>query len=633
FMAESLDGGKVGFRSNRQFDILNENMVFRFTQDHVSDPGKFQDELEARRASYGNGLILLNLTCHDEVIPWGDPQATASRYAMVSAMDGVPMIFYGQEQSISTFELGWQDDQGVWHGHNPYEGTNYVGFAKFEQNFGKWIPHFKTWNKMLVWTNPPYAAGTPNDSRAMAAFYGRVNLARQQSPALRSQHRWFLNTDKNGNYVDKIMFCGKWTDEGTSPNTQDSVIAAVLFLNDWDGGHEGFGANYDISAFADKMGILNREDRLYNIVNLASSDTNFVWNEPKTGQEIYTQGFYVGFDGSQYGEEAKPATNWTDGGKVVQYLKIFDVSGFVPDDGLAILDPEESPLEVAAGTASYAVVGTAGHDVSGSISWTNALTGGNGSFAKDDTWTQSIPLATGTNLITFTAATEATVTTTVAEDKASNSVYAGGGSYADLNGGTFDKAWSVSIPAPSGNQQNGGCWTDDNGFGLWVQSGNFTSSAVREFPRALKAGDTFSIDFRNGWVSDGGGVGIGLVAVANGTVEENAGFRMYFNGGKPDEPNYYKTSQGNTDNGDTAIPHTMNGIRIEVTMTSDTAFTANLSAKDGSGTARIADEFDKPCNGFRVWNYNNHEEGENDYKHNIYVDNPKVTATASGAGE
>ena len=123
------------------------------------------------------------------------------------------------------------------------------------------------------------------------------------------------------------------------------------------------------------------------------------------------------------------------------------------------------------------------------------------------------------------------------------------------------------------------------------------------------------------------------MAVANGTVEENAGFRMYFNGGKPDEPNYYKTSQGNTDNGDTAIPHTMNGIRIEVTMTSDTAFTANLSAKDGSGTARIADEFDKPCNGFRVWNYNNHEEGENDYKHNIYVDNPKVTATASGAGE
>ena len=314
FMAESLDGGAVGRRSNRQFDVLNENMVFRFTQEHVSDPSTFAARLEERRGDYGNGLILLNLTCHDEVMPYGDPQATVSRYAMVSAVDGIPMIMYGQEHAISPFTVG-EDDLN--------NANKWKGFLKFEVNFGKAIPNFKTWNVMHGWTNPPYAAGHANDSRAIAQLYGRINLARHASPALRSKNRWFINDNP------RIMFCAKWSDEGLSPNVQDSVLAAVLFVNEGDGGHTGTAQTYDISPFADKLGIENSSARYYNIRNLAASDTNaLIWENPRSGADIFANGVYIGFDGTSDGNTDYPATTWNDNGKVVQYLKIVDVTTY-----------------------------------------------------------------------------------------------------------------------------------------------------------------------------------------------------------------------------------------------------------------------------------------------------------------
>ena len=36
---------------------------------------------------------------------------------------------------------------------------------------------------------------------------------------------------------------------------------------------------------------------------------------------------------------------------------------------------------------------------------------------------------------------------------------------------------------------------------------------------------------------------------------------------------------------------------------------------------------------FRFWNWNNHEDGENDWKHNIYLNNLKMTATKAGGDE
>jgi hypothetical protein len=55
FMAETLDGGVPGYRSNRHFDILNENMVFQFTQAHVSDPATLRTQLENRARATAAG--------------------------------------------------------------------------------------------------------------------------------------------------------------------------------------------------------------------------------------------------------------------------------------------------------------------------------------------------------------------------------------------------------------------------------------------------------------------------------------------------------------------------------------------------------------------------------------------------
>ena len=311
FMAESLDGGLVGKRSNRHFDILNENMVFRFTQEKISEPAPFQAALEERRALYGNGLILLNLTSHDEPLPFGDPWATASRYAMVSAIDGVPMILYGQEHAIS-----------------PYAGTNdtinaWKGFYFFEQNFGKWIPHFKKWNQMYVWDDPCYTNGDFRDSRAMAQFYARVNKARLASPALRSKNRWFLNENP------RMMTVAKWETEGANPNVSDSVIVSVLFMNET-GDTAGLTGNaqvYDLSPFADKLGLENRADRFYNIRNLAAADTNApIWPTAKAGSEIITN-FYVGIQGGVDTGVESPDMVWEDGA-VVQYLQFVDVTDY-----------------------------------------------------------------------------------------------------------------------------------------------------------------------------------------------------------------------------------------------------------------------------------------------------------------
>ena len=311
FMAESLDGGLVGKRSNRHFDILNENMVFRFTQEKVSEPAPLQAALEERRTLYGNGIILLNLSSHDEPLPFGDPWATASRYAMVSAVDGVPMILYGQEHAIS-----------------PYAGTNdtinaWKGFYLFEQNFGKWIPHFKKWNQMYVWDDPCYTNGDFRDSRAMAQFYARVNQARLASPALRSKNRWFLNDNP------RMMTVAKWETEGGNPNVSDSVIVSVLFMNETGdtAGLTGNAQTYDLSPLADKLGLEDRTDRFYNIRNLAAADTNaLIWPEAKAGSEIITN-FYVGIAGGVDTGVESPEMVWEDGA-VVQYLQFVDVTAY-----------------------------------------------------------------------------------------------------------------------------------------------------------------------------------------------------------------------------------------------------------------------------------------------------------------
>jgi len=299
FMAETLDGGVPGYRSNRHFDILNENMVFQFTQAKVSDPATLRTQLENRRTAYSGGAILLNLTGHDEVMPWSDGWVTASRYAMVSSVMGVPMAFYGQEQGIG-----------------PYSGTadKYTGFADFELNFGKYVPHFKRWNKLRVWGEPPLDAA----SREMAQWHGQVNWARLNSPALQSPNQYFLSRTGGGDN-SKIFAVAKYETEGAVANGDDAVLAFSLFVNDGD--HSGDNDTYDLTGCWGLLGLSNSVSVYYNVKNLASSDaTAEVWGTPRTGADLYSNGIWVGFDSDDTG-------NIYDDGHIVQFLKIEEVDG------------------------------------------------------------------------------------------------------------------------------------------------------------------------------------------------------------------------------------------------------------------------------------------------------------------
>ena len=293
FMAETLDGGKPGYRSNRHFDILNENIVFAFKS--MDETYEFKDAYESRRSSYNGGAILLNLTGHDEEMPFTDPWMTASRYGCNAMIDGLPMIFYGQERGIvpSTSTIG---------------GVN-QGFELFELNFGKYIPHFKQWNKATFWDSPPaYSSG-------LDQWYGRVNWARLNSPALRSMNRYFLSRKTGGGDNSKILATAKYENYGVGPLAGDVVLAFALIL---DSSHTSASETYDLQGPWEAMGL--QLDKRYNIRNLASSDAGaFIWSSPRTGQDLYDNGIWVNLTADSSG-------SITDDGALVQYMRVVEIT-------------------------------------------------------------------------------------------------------------------------------------------------------------------------------------------------------------------------------------------------------------------------------------------------------------------
>ncbi|MDA3926294.1 MAG: hypothetical protein PF904_16490 [Kiritimatiellae bacterium] len=294
FMAETLDGGIPGYRSNRHFDILNENIVFQFKS--MTQTSEFKDAYESRRNSYNGGSILLNLTGHDEEMPFSDAWKTASRHGCNSMIDGLPMMFYGQERGIIPA--------------TSTSGGASQGFELFELNFGKYIPHFKQWNKATYWDNPP-ASSTDMDQ-----WYGRVNWARLNSPALRSMNRYFLSRTAGGDNA-KILAAAKYEQPGIGPVAgNDVVLAFALILDD---AHTPASDTYDLKEPWGALG-LDTEKR-YNIRNVASSDASkFVWSAPRSGQDLYDNGIWVSLTADSGG-------SITDDGTLVQYLRVVEVSG------------------------------------------------------------------------------------------------------------------------------------------------------------------------------------------------------------------------------------------------------------------------------------------------------------------
>lgn len=372
FMAETLDGGKPGYRSNRHFDLLNENLVFQFTQSKISDSSALSYAFYQRNLAYNGGAILLNITSHDEVLPSNDPWLNASRYAAISSMPGLPMIFYGQEKGIGLFDPG-----------SPNAALD--GFADHEINFGKYVPHFKRWNQLQVWTNSP-----PN-SGGLDQWYGRVNWARLNSAALRSRNARVLAT-MGGPEDSRIFAVAKWETAGAGPATSDVVLAFTRFV-EHDQAHTAAANMFDLRPVWSELGL--DVSKRYTVRNLASSDALAVFTNgwPQSGGSLYTNGIYVGLDL----DNGQAITN---DGAVVQYLKLVELE----DENQPPVIDLPGPLLLALGsTTSFPVVVT---DADGDPVTTNFVSGPVGSTFSNGvfSWTAlPIGVVNTTNLVVFSS--------------------------------------------------------------------------------------------------------------------------------------------------------------------------------------------------------------------------------------
>ncbi|MDD4736947.1 MAG: hypothetical protein PHP44_12685, partial [Kiritimatiellae bacterium] len=282
---------------------------------------------------------LLNLTGHDEVMPYSDAWQTASRYGCNAMIDGLPMMFYGQEKGIQPADSE--------------SGSYNQGFAKFELNFGKYIVNFKQWNMATFWDNPP------DDSTGMDQWYGRVNWARLNSPALRSMNRYFLNRTGGGDN-SSILAAAKYETSGAGPTNNDVVLAFALIL---DGDHNAADDTYDLKGPWGALGL--DTGKWYQVRNIASSDAfSNVWPAARSGQDLYDAGIWVNLTSDKNGSVI------TDDGALVQYLRIVEV----PSGGVTSHGTPYTWLE-SYGLTDYAADDLLDQDGDGLLTWQEYIAG------------------------------------------------------------------------------------------------------------------------------------------------------------------------------------------------------------------------------------------------------------------
>lgn len=293
FMTESLDGGAVTYRSNRHFDILNDSIIFSFQ--NASTAQNYRDIFDSHRSSYGQSLVLLNSTSQDEQT-YADPFQGLIRYMVCGTIDGVPMVFYGQENGISTT----------------------FGFSHYEQNFGKQIPHFKEFNSLgPILGNQTFAL------QQLYPDFAAVGQARQFSPALRSSNRYYLN-QVDGTLQSKIFSVAKYQTANASPGISDVVFDFVnLDRNNIQAG------NFNVNITQNGSNLFGiQRGRLYNVRNIAAytaTDSTrrntFLIPGNATGDSLLDKGFYAALN-------KVPTTDagWSSAPFEAQYLKLYDVT-------------------------------------------------------------------------------------------------------------------------------------------------------------------------------------------------------------------------------------------------------------------------------------------------------------------
>jgi glycosidase len=309
FLAESLDGGAVTYRSSRHFDVVNDNVLFDLYGDTTTS--SFRSTYDGRRSAYGQGLVIWDTESHDEA-GYNDPYQALIRFAADSTIDGVPDIFYGQEIGIAGAVVPPNSGTFV----SPY------GFTNYQVNFGKPIPNFMCFNSLV---NAWNSLGSDAYGQAqLYPVYSAIGHARLASPALQSSNRYYLN-DMNSNAPASIFGVAKYATANAHPNLSD-VVFAFVNLNESASESDTFNVNITQNG-SNLFGI--DPARTYNIKNIAA-DTEYdstrsnVWlwgSAGISGSNILTNGIYVGLN-------AVPANTagWQSAPYEAQYLKLYDIT-------------------------------------------------------------------------------------------------------------------------------------------------------------------------------------------------------------------------------------------------------------------------------------------------------------------
>jgi glycosidase len=316
FMAESLDGGPVTYRSARHFDVLNESLIYDLH--HARTAQDFRAVYENRRGAYGAAPVLLNTSSHDED-NYKDPFEGFLRFAVNNTIDGIPLISAGQELGLTGMIIPPQDS--VASAGPPF------GYDRYESNFGKLVPQFKTFNSMMpLWRR---AGSGDSTSARIRDLYTAVGQARHGSPALRGAGRAFLNL-KDGTPHGQIFSVAKFERRNADPKSADVVFAFVnLVVNASPATPQGNWFDVNVDADRDDVNDFGiRPGRLYNVKNIAAytgSDPHrrdaTLWLGNRDGSDLLANGIFVAL-------WAVPSDDagWARAPFEAQYLKLLDVT-------------------------------------------------------------------------------------------------------------------------------------------------------------------------------------------------------------------------------------------------------------------------------------------------------------------
>jgi len=412
FLAESLDGGNVTYRSSRHFDVVNDNVLFDLYNDQATSD--FRSTYDSRRTSYGQGLVIWDTESHDEA-GYNDPYQALIRYAADSTIDGVPDIFYGQEIGISGAVVPPNSNTFL----SPY------GFANYQVNFGKPIPNFMCFNSLAnAWND----LGSDAYGQAqLYPVYAAIGQARLSSPALQCSNRYYLN-DNGGNTPSNIYAVAKYANANAHPNVSD-VVFAFVNLSKTSSQSDTFNVNITQNG-TNLFGI--DPNRTYNVKNIAA-DTEYdstranvwLWGAAGiTGSNILNNGIYVSLN-SVPGNTA----GWQSSPYEAQYLKLYDITP-PPAPGI----PSTAKAYAIGSTATF--TWTAATDAEGGIEGYQVLV----STAPNGGGTVIFSGTSATNSINVTGTYGQTLYATVTSinnagiDSATSSVSAAGTILLDPNG-------------------------------------------------------------------------------------------------------------------------------------------------------------------------------------------------------